>query len=118
MRAAIPAGKAATAAFEQALTEEIGPEPSAEQVALVLSATASFEALYLVRTKLRAARSFKRVEVLVGLLTPLSGSLSRSLRALGMESGAVDEPSEPGAPRSLAEWTENWNARQAPKEAS
>ena len=72
------------------MAAEIGDTPSAAQRGLILSATASFAALHIVREKLLAARRFKRIETLIEQLTPLQGALARTLRALGLASGDAD----------------------------
>jgi hypothetical protein len=110
-RAAGPALKQAVAKFEEQLRLQVGQEPTVAQSALVLSATASFTALYLVLEKLRAARRFKRIEALVAELTPLQGGLLRSLRALGLAagSGAPDDLPNDGG-ETLAEWVARHSA--------
>jgi hypothetical protein len=95
-RAVVPELKAAIASFESHLVAEVGETPTAAQRALILAAVASFTALHIVQTKLKAARRFKRIEALIDQVTPLTGSLDRTLHALRVGGvGAGDNPDTP-----------------------
>ena len=59
----------------------------------VLAATASFTGLYIILEKLKAARSFRRIETLLIEVGPLQAGLIRSLRALGVvQKESSEEP--------------------------
>jgi len=83
----------AAGAFEAALVAEVGVAPGAAREGLILSATASFAALFILKEKLLAARRFRRIETLLGQLTPVQGAFERTLRALDLTpKDAGDDP--------------------------
>ena len=97
--------------FEAELTAELGGDLTPSQRALTISATASYTALFIVSQKLRTAHRYKVIAGLIEQVTPLVGSLHRSLRSLGVSASAVvgDEPDPASlSPEERRKWARQY----------
>ncbi len=98
---ALPAIRAASRAFEDGLTAQLGGDAdlTPQQRALVTSATASYTGLCQVLDRLRSARRYRRIAELLAEVTPLQGGLLRCLRALNLtpKDGGEPAPSDVNA---------------------
>ena len=85
------------------------------QRALALSAATSHAALALLLQQILAARSYRRIELLAGLLQPLQGELRRTLGLLGLTAAAaVDAPRSTDTLESIAlEYQQKGDADEA-----
>lgn len=104
------------AEFRARLRAELGnAPPSASTDGLIDVATSAYVQIVELSARYnRALANPKHVQA----LSLARGQLSRALILLGRASYNPEdtpqaEPAEPGAPRSLAEWTERWRARKA-----